>query len=389
MKVNPLKRRLLLVLLAGILLLLSACARSKMNSAVIDDEPRGSTSFIRNHKEGKIASYKGLLYTVVGDELLQFDPVTKQTKAVLDLSKAGTPPVEDFMLFEGDGRLWLLAGGYLLGDQADSIQLVAFKEDLSTLEKPVYRLDHWPTAAGLVGRNFFFTQQTEQTGDQIALYKLDVSTGRLTVVNNGTVLDFTGGPQTLYYAANFIKKDPVRKMGVPSREGAEAYIYNIDEEVEEKIGMSVAFPCFSHLGDRYVTLSETGQRAENCVLELRDKKGAIKQTYPFGNGLGWPDFLSTGQKLVLLARSEAGDRLLLLDEELEQVGEWQLAAGAESSLQAMDERYLYFSQVVIKADRGRLGEAKEGDLSAGIAEAYYRLDYTDKDSTPEAIFTKD
>lgn len=381
MKFAHIKKGMLVLLAMAIVSTLPACGR-KESTPPADGGPADAQTVSVNSAVNRLAVSNDALYTIIGDELVRFRPSDRRAETVGYLSKLTGAPAEGSMLFQSDGRLWLLWAAHRDGGASGEVQLAPLNAAAGALEEPDYTLPGWPDAAAFYGEQFFFSRVTDQTDGQAALHKLDIASGEIQIVNSNSVFEIVSGQTDILYAPIKMKPLPNGQPGmfVPDAEAHSVICsYDAAQGRETPTTVGVDFPVFAEVGEQYATVHESDGKKENYELRLRDPSGETQKTFPFANAFSWPVLLSDGQHLALMTQNRTGAAVTVLDQALNVLGVWQLAEGKETELLAMDAAYVYVSQKDLPASG-----APDPEQPVSID----RIEYLRKDAAPEAIFAR-
>lgn len=377
MKRLHVKRAILALLMMVIVSAVSSCGRKEVPPEADSGQADAAPSLSVNCSLNQLVASNDALYTIIDDELVRFSPSDRRTETIGHTSKLLGSPVERFMLFHADGHLWLLSAENNAGDSFGQVQLAPLNAAAGALEEPNYTLPGWPDAAAFHGKQFFFSRVTDQTDGQAALHKLDITNDEIQIVNSDSVFEIVSGKTEVLYIP--FKMRPLNNgMFVPDAEMHPVICsYGLAQGKEIPTAVEVDFPVFAELGERYVTIHETDDRKDNYELRLRDQTGQTQKAFSFSSAFSWPALLSNGQHLTLMTRNRTGDAMIVLDRELNVLGEWLLNESREIELLAMDPTYVYISQK-------DLPKEKDQPVTASL----YRLEYLKKDAAIEEIFIR-
>lgn len=154
MKFAHIKKGMLVLLAMAIVSTLPACGR-KESTPPADGGPADAQTVSVNSAVNRLVASNDALYTIIGDELVRFRPSDRRAETVGYLSKLTGAPAEGSMLFQSDGRLWLLWTAHRDGGASGEVQLAPLNAAAGALEEPNYTLPGWPDAAAFYGEQFF------------------------------------------------------------------------------------------------------------------------------------------------------------------------------------------------------------------------------------------
>lgn len=260
-----------------------------------------------------------------------------------DVSDGQPVEIKQFLLESSFGaiyshrdELWFVSQ-----DEASHTFLTVIDQETGILTDTSFQLPNWPVAIRFQQDKVFFSCITDKNDMQVPLYKLDLQTGNMSLINDKTVIFLAGDAENIYYVP--LNKG-VSEAGMFITDSAppySLYAYHLASASESELSTAVDLPVLFADGDYFVTINAPKDREIMYHVSLISKTGTVLESDSLLSSIQ-PRLLANQKYVVIQTQEREEYHYHVFDYQLSQINEWMFPVEDNWQISALGEKHLYF-----------------------------------------------